>query len=115
MAAVAATTRPQKAAYARMCPIRSMIPPQPNAPSVKPAKKLLSTRPAMVAPKSSIATRKEMKVPKKPLASWMKLVAMTSVPICARIDPLGPIALHRLAADKGTHLPGIDQPGGRER
>jgi hypothetical protein len=59
-------------------------------------------RPAMIAPKSSIATRKEMKVPKKPLASWMALVAMTSVPICARIDPLGRIALHRLAADRGT-------------
>jgi hypothetical protein len=25
---------------------------------------------------------------KKPLASWMPLVAMISVPICARIDPL---------------------------
>jgi hypothetical protein len=49
----------------------------------------------MVAPKLSFATRKEMKVPKKPLASWMALVAMTSIPICVRIDPSGRIALHR--------------------
>jgi hypothetical protein len=55
----------------------------------------------MVAPKSSFITRKEMKVPKKPLASWTTLVAMTSVPICARIDPVGRIGLHRLAADCG--------------
>ena len=41
----------------------------------------------MVAPKSSIATRREMKVPKKPLASWIRLVAMISVPICAHINP----------------------------
>src|SRR6516165_7212129 len=42
----------------------------------------------MVDPKSSIATRKEIKVPKKPLASWIRLVAMISVVICARIRPL---------------------------
>ena len=40
----------------------------------------------MVGPKSSIATRSEMKVPKKPLASWIRLVAMISVPICAHIN-----------------------------
>jgi hypothetical protein len=45
----------------------------------------------MVGSKSSIATRKEIKVLKKPLASWMPLVARISVPICARIDPLGRI------------------------
>jgi len=39
----------------------------------------------MVASKLSIATRKEIKVLKKPLASWTPLVAMISVPICARI------------------------------
>jgi hypothetical protein len=31
-------------------------------------------------------------VPKKPLASWMRLVARMSVPICARIGPLGRIS-----------------------
>ena len=41
----------------------------------------------MVASKFSTATRKEIKVLKKPLASWTPLVAMISVPICARIDP----------------------------
>ena len=49
----------------------------------------------MVASKLSIATRKEIKVLKKPLASWTPLVAMISVPICARIDPLdriGPVS-----------------------
>jgi hypothetical protein len=35
--------------------------------------------------------RKEIEVLKKPLASWTPLVAMISVPICARIDPLDPI------------------------
>ena len=29
---------------------------------------------------------REMKVPKKPLASWIRLVAMISVPICAHIN-----------------------------
>jgi hypothetical protein len=48
----------------------------------------------MVASKHSIATRKEIKVLKKPLASWTQLVAMISVPICARVDPLDP---HRLS------------------
>jgi len=38
IAAVAATTIPAKAAYARMCPTRSMIRSQRNAPNVKPAK-----------------------------------------------------------------------------
>jgi hypothetical protein len=38
-----------------------------------------------------IATRKENEVLKKPLASWTPLVAMISVPICARSDPLEPI------------------------
>ena len=33
-------------------------------------------------------TRNETKVPKKPLASCTALVAMTSVPICVRIDGL---------------------------
>jgi len=47
--------------------MRSMILPERNAPTVKPAKYALSTKPA--ASKFSIATRRETKVPKKPLAS----------------------------------------------
>src|SRR5271166_418820 len=47
----------------------------------------------MTGPKSSIVTRREMKVPKNPLASWMRLVAMISVPSCAPIDPAFPAPL----------------------
>ena len=76
-----------------MWPIRSIIRPLRTAPTVNPAKKLLSTRPAKVVSKPSSATRREMKVPKNPFASWTPLVAMMRVPICACIDPLDRIGL----------------------
>jgi hypothetical protein len=41
-------------------------------------------------------------VPKKPLASWMTLVAMISVPICARIDPLDGIGHHFTVAQSSA-------------
>ena len=44
-----------------------------------------------------------MKVPKKPLASWMTLVAMISVPICARIELLDGISLHFSRGRPGNH------------
>jgi hypothetical protein len=85
-----------------MCPIRSMILPLRNAPSVKPPKKALSTRPD--ASKFSIATRNEINVPKKPLASCTTLVAMTSIPICVRIDPLSGIEV--FLVDRVQHRDG---------
>jgi hypothetical protein len=40
--------------------------------------------------RSSLRHRHPGSVDRKPLASWTPLVAMISVPICARIDPLDP-------------------------
>src|SRR5262245_25077633 len=56
----------------------------------------------MIASKFSTANRKEIKVPKKPLASWMALVAMMSVPISAHIDPLDRNFLPPFGRSRGT-------------
>src|SRR5262245_38990578 len=57
-----------------------------------------------------------MKVPKKPLASWMPLVAIMSVPICARIVSIGRIGAPSSLADwDDSTRSGLPQPHQRSR